>query len=57
MTVRQVVTKINASPSVRGELNNGHYDNRVPVEEKEKSGIFDEVWFFYISKLCRKHFV
>jgi hypothetical protein len=46
ITVCQVVIKINACPSVRGELDNGHYDNRLPVEEKEKSGISDEVWFF-----------
>jgi hypothetical protein len=40
ITVCQVVTEINAPPSVRGELDNGHYDNRLPVDEKERLGIF-----------------
>jgi hypothetical protein len=51
------VTKINAAPSVHGELDNGHYDNRLSVEENEKPSIFYEVWFFLYKQTLPKTFL
>jgi hypothetical protein len=43
--VGQAVTERSLSPLFGGELDNGRCATLLPVEEKERLGIFDEEWF------------
>jgi hypothetical protein len=45
VVIGRVLTKIKAYLSVNGELNNDHYDISLFVEQEEKLGIFDEIYF------------